>query len=98
MKYLPQGKYVWADWKRLHEQGKVVRNIFPVITETYQGMMKIKPLPETDFDRKFQEGYDEFWINPADLVDDAIQQSTITDAMAGVYFVAIMKWIASLFK
>ncbi len=104
MKYLPKGKYVYGDWKKIHEQGKVMRNIFPVITETYQGMHKIRPLPESDFDRKLEENYPDFWVYPAEMVDMSNEtlppttSSAISDAQAGNYFVQLVLWIVSKFK
>jgi hypothetical protein len=104
--YLPAGKYVYGDWKKLHEQGKVKNNYYPtLLNEKYQGMQKIKPVPEVVLDRDLNENYPDFWIDPKDLVSDAdtvptpptTPTGTISDKIAGEAFVIVMKWIAQLF-
>lgn len=102
MKKLPKGSYVWADWKKLHKQGKVVDDYYPVYTPTtYQGMLQVKPVSQAQLDRPLLPEYKEFWIDPNDLVDAPAEPvttpqpptATISDEQAAQAIVTVLKYI-----
>ncbi len=102
MKKLPKGSYVWADRRKVHKQGKVINDYPPKFKgEPYQGMQEIFPVPQSALDRPLLKDYPDFWVDPNDLVEaealPAPVPSGITDAQAGQAFVALVRWLSTVF-
>ena len=103
MKKLPKGSYVWADRRKVHKQGKVLEDYLPKFKgELYQGMQPIMPVPQSALDRPLLNDYPDFWVDPNDLVEVDIfvpipTPSGITDEQAGQAFVALVRWLSTVF-
>lgn len=97
-KILPAGKYVWGDRRKVHKQGKLVKDVVPIFLETYQGMSKIRPLaPEVFGKTEVQPDYPDYWIDPNDLVEQEptppTPVGTVSDEELANALVVVIKYI-----
>lgn len=103
IKIFPEGQPIWADRNKVHKQGRATRDL-----QVYMDNVKTNYLPmvqvylkQADVSQPLTlDLYPYFWIDTTLCVESTPVPTPIAigDEAAGVAFVTLIRWIASLFK